>query len=59
MTNRRTLAIVAVLMAATLVLGTLATVAATQTAFAVPQKKPLGQDGSKKKTRDSGELQRI
>jgi hypothetical protein len=46
-------AIVAVLMAATLVVGTFATVAATQqSAFAIPQKKPPGHDGSKKKTRD-------
>jgi hypothetical protein len=52
MNNTRTLAVVAVLMAATLVVGTFATVAATQPAFAVPQKKP-GHDDNKK-TRDNG-----
>jgi hypothetical protein len=46
---------VAVLIAAALVVGTFATVAAVtqQSAFAVPQKKP-GHDGSKKKTTDNG-----
>jgi hypothetical protein len=53
MNNTRTLAVVAVLMAATLVVGTFATIAATQSAFAVPQKKPR-QDDKKDKTRDNG-----
>ena len=52
MNNTKTLAMFAVLMAATLVVGTFATVAATQPAFAVPQKKP-GHDDNKK-TRDNG-----
>jgi hypothetical protein len=50
MNNTKTLAIVAVLMAATLVVGTFATVATTQFAFAYA-KRPV-QDG--KKTRDDG-----
>jgi hypothetical protein len=44
-------AIVAIFMAATLVVGTFATVAAIQPAFAVPQKKPPGHGD--KKTRDN------
>jgi hypothetical protein len=47
MNNTRTLAIVAVLMAATLVVGTFAATAATQSAFAYSQKKP-------DKARDNG-----
>jgi hypothetical protein len=52
-TTGKLTAIVAVLMAATLVVGTFATVAAVtqQSAFAVA-KKPPGHDGSKEKTRD-------
>jgi hypothetical protein len=49
-------AIVAVLMAATLVVGTFATVAAVtqQSAFAaIPQKKPPGHDDKKDKARDN------
>ncbi len=46
MNNTKTLALVAVLMAATLVVGTLATTQSTQSAFAYPQKK-RGQDDSK------------
>ncbi len=46
MNNTKTLAIVAVLIAATLVVGTLATTQSTQSAFAYPQKK-RGQDDSK------------
>jgi hypothetical protein len=51
MNNTNTLAIVAVLMAATLVVGTFATVATTQSAFAYA-KKPRQDDN--KKTRDNG-----
>jgi hypothetical protein len=51
MNNTRTLAVVAVLMAATLVVGTFATMATTQSAFAIA-KKPPGHDD--KKTRDNG-----
>jgi hypothetical protein len=51
MNNTKTLAMFAVLMAATLVVGTFATVAVTQPAFAAPQKKPRQDD---KKTRDNG-----
>src|SRR6187200_3702232 len=52
MNNTKTLAIVAVLMAATLVVGTFATMATTtQSAYAYA-KKPPGQDD--KKTRDNG-----
>jgi hypothetical protein len=50
-TTKRNLALAAVFMAATLVVGTFVTVATTQSAFAIA-KKP-GQDGSKK-TRDNG-----
>jgi hypothetical protein len=46
MNNTKTLAIVAVLMAAILAVGTLATTQSTQSAFAYPQKK-RGQDDSK------------
>jgi hypothetical protein len=53
-TKTRTLAIVAVLMATTLVVGTFATVAATQPAFAVPPKKPEHDDKKDNKARDSG-----
>jgi hypothetical protein len=50
--TKTTLALVAVLMAATLVVGTIAATAiTTQTAFAAPQKKPGHAD---KKTRDNG-----
>jgi hypothetical protein len=52
MNNTNTLAIVGVLMAATLVVGTFATVATTQSAFATYAKKPLQDDN--KKTRDNG-----
>jgi hypothetical protein len=45
-TTKRNVTIVAVFMAATLMVGTFATVAATQFAFAYSQKKP-GHDGSK------------
>jgi hypothetical protein len=45
-TTKRNVTIVAVFMAATLVVGTFATVAATQFAFAYSQKKP-GHNGSK------------
>jgi hypothetical protein len=48
----RTLAIVAVFMAATLVVGTFATEATTQPALAYSQKKPQGHDD--KKTKDNG-----
>jgi hypothetical protein len=51
MNNTKTLAVVAVLMAATLVVGTFATVATTQSAFAYA-KKPRQDDN--KKTRDNG-----
>jgi hypothetical protein len=51
MNNTKTLAIVAVLMAATLVVGTLAATATTQSAFAYA-KKPRQDDN--KKTRDNG-----
>jgi hypothetical protein len=53
MNNTKTLAIVAILMAATLVVGTFATMATTttQSAYAYA-KKPPGQDN--KKTRDNG-----
>jgi hypothetical protein len=54
MNNTKTLAIVAVLMAATLVIGAFATVAATQPAFAVPQKKPGHDDKKDNKARDGG-----
>jgi hypothetical protein len=54
MNNTKTLAMFAVLMAATLVVGTFATVAATQPAFAVPQKKPGHDDKKDNKTRDNG-----
>jgi hypothetical protein len=46
MNNTNTLAIVAVLMAATLVVGTFATVATTQSALAYA-KKPLQDDNKK------------
>jgi hypothetical protein len=50
--TKTTLALVAVFMAATLVVGTIAATAiTTQTAFAAPQKKPGHAD---KKTRDNG-----
>jgi hypothetical protein len=52
MNNTRTLAIVAVLTAATLVLGGTLTATTTQSAFAAPQKKP-GHDDNKK-TRGNG-----
>jgi hypothetical protein len=53
--TKTTPTIVAVIMAATLVVGTFATVAVTQqSAFAIAQKKPPGHDGSKKKTTDNG-----
>jgi hypothetical protein len=53
MNNTNTLAIVAVFMAATLVVGTFATVAiTTQSAFAAAQKKPPGHADTK--TRDNG-----
>jgi hypothetical protein len=51
MNNTKTLAVVAVLMAATLVVGTFVTVATTQSAFAYA-KKPRQDDN--KKTRDNG-----
>jgi hypothetical protein len=56
MNNTRTLAIVAVLMAATLVVGTFATMATTQSAYAYAKKKPQGHDD--KKTRDNGSWNR-
>jgi hypothetical protein len=52
MNNTKTLAIVTVLMAATLVVGTFATMATIQSAYAYA-KKPPGQDDNKK-TRDNG-----
>jgi hypothetical protein len=55
MNHTKTLAIVAVFIAATLVVGvTFATIAATQPAFAVPQKKPPVHDDKKDKARDDG-----
>jgi hypothetical protein len=53
MNNTKTLALVAVFIAATLVVGAFATVAATQPAFAAAQKKP-GHDDKKDKARDGG-----
>jgi hypothetical protein len=50
-TTRNLTAIVVIFMAATLVVGTFATVAATQPAFAYSQKKPRQDDN--KKTRDN------
>jgi hypothetical protein len=52
MNNTKTLALVAVFIAATLVVGAFATVAATQPAFAAAQKKP-GHDDKKDKARDN------
>jgi hypothetical protein len=52
--TKLTLAMFAVLMAATLVVGTFATVAATQPAFAAAQKKPGHDDKKDNKARDSG-----
>jgi hypothetical protein len=53
-TTTRTLALVAVLTAATLVVGTFATVAATQPAFAIAKKPPGHGDKKYNKTRDNG-----
>src|SRR5436190_22271200 len=50
-TKRTTLAIVAILIAATLVVGTFATMAITQPAYAYAKKPPRQDD---KKTRDNG-----
>jgi ribosomal protein S17 len=51
MNNTRTLAVVAVLMAATLVVGTFVTVATTQSAYAYAKKS---RQDDNKKTRDNG-----
>jgi hypothetical protein len=53
--TKRNLALAAVFVAVTLVVGTFATVAAVtqQSAFAIPQKKPPGHDDKKDKARDN------
>jgi hypothetical protein len=51
-TTKNLTAIVAIFMAATLVVGTLATVAAAQPAFAYSQKKPRQDDNKKTKDND-------
>src|SRR4051812_39228622 len=53
MNDTKALAIVAVLMTATLVVGTFATIAITQSAFAAPQRKPGHDDIKDNKARNN------